>query len=808
MAIPFGWDPAAFPDFYRATLERLFLPDSVIATRPDSKSSEWSYGSERSLWHDSWMPTTSDPDKVRMRDGDAIRLDANVGYGRLSLSDSSLLSDKLTKKVIVARALTFGVIKGPVSSRETYRVSLCYDHFIRWRLAYGHSCNRTLSKVDFSAFVAALAQDDVLSLIPIEARLDLLAADVADGKIQFPSIRFGEHPLGVDWNGLAELLGVTRNSLSSSRLVRAWLRETVPQIAPRVSEELLPSLEHKASKRDASEPSSRKFEDYLLTWKYLHLLSVTGWLVHDPLTFDPFEKKPITVVAAEIGRAAERTRTLHPEDFGNLLVAASKWIVTYSSHVIEAVEEVRGITEPSGYWQRLSAREELEARFNAEAPPGCPRLLATWTRQGANSESDALSLNEAIRFLLVAAGVVIACLSARRRVEVESLKAGCVRETAPGVWNLTTYIAKNLRDEETMPVPAIVATAVGVVERLSSSTRQGTGEGWLFAIHGYDGKCVPIEWSSALNDFAKLMRLPLPKGWTEWSLAFHQLRRGFAVFFYYGFELGSLDALSHMLWHLDPGRTRHYVFESIRGRILSLREDLASRRRAGLNSLTHEQREELKADRDRLKDIEAIGRDWDEVRCESIADRLLKMSTGEDVAIGKGGRKLFAALGPLTHGLAEAVSVGPRSNDADAEIEVFVKRCKDWARTNVLEPVPGVPVHCTCRAGHQDDLDAAECVRAKRAFPGPVASGASGEDRSPDMAYASCYVCLGCVHCAVFEKERLQIGATLDRLSKAASNGATDAMRRDALKSHERLAGRLSDAEKDVAEFIDRERPT
>ena len=802
MSQPFQPKTGLSPEVYQAAVDRLFLPDSVVATKANHTAPEWLHGSSRSLDHDSWQIQTADSTKVRTRDLPEIRFDANVSYGRLLLSDPSLEHDKLTKKILCVRALTSGVLRGPISSLPLYRTCLCFDWFVRWRIGKDIAYNRDFGPSDFEAFLADLSTDDVLSLVPIYGRLEQLGSDIWAGRFDFPCIRFGQHDLGIDWITLAEMLGVTRNSLSSSHSFRNALRDWIPRVAPANAMEIVNSLGTTSSQGSKSELSSRRFEDLLLPVAYLSRLSETGWLSHDPLRFNPFRETPMTVVARRIGKAAERTLTLHPEDFGNLLTAASTWIVSFADHVIDCVDAVRAAGEPTGhFYRRRSQLETLESSFEAKAPPGCPKIRASWTR-GRDQASDDLSLNEAIRHLLAAAGIVIACLAARRRVEVESLKAGCVRETLPGVFTFCTYIAKNLRDVDQMPIPALVARAVGVLERLSAGTRERNGSDWLLRVEGWKGVAVPIEWSDALNSFAKLMKVPLPRNMSEWSLTFHQLRRGFAVFYYWGFTFSSLDALGHMLWHVDPNETRHYVFEAVRGEILKLRENLSSRRRKASASLTDREHNDIQEDRKRLEHLEYVGATWEEVRCEAFAHRLLQMWTGDEVAVGRGAKRLFAALGPLTRDLTEAVRVGPRSNDPAAETEEFLRRAMKWCAGNMLEPVPGVPVHCTCRHDHPDDLEVAACLIAKRETPTPFEIDVGEADRVPDTAYASTYVCLRCVHCAALSEDRTKIRTTIARLVAAVENSGSAAFKDDARASLDRLTSAVTAAEDEVAEFV------
>ena len=803
MAVPFRSNKFIPEGAYETVLGRVFLPDAIIATKPTYASPTWATGEGRSLRHDVWQARTADPQKVCGAHTPVIRMDAHIGYGGVSLLHETAVGDNLTKKVICCAALGTGVIKGPVSATSTYNVSLSSDWVVRWRLGLGIGRNSDLTTDHFDDFVGRLRPGDLTSLIDIRSRLLRLAEDIEAGLADFPSIvECGRSQ--ISWLGMASAMGVPASALSRSARFRVELLSLLPRLAPDIADKVARSL-HPMPSEPSKQGSSRTYEELLLPWDYLFRLSQRGLLEHDPLGFSPFEKKLLTKVANEAGRDRQRMRTLEPQDFYVLLVAASKWVLGYADYVIGAVRALEAVRDKAlGPDEVQETRARLGRSLSAELPAGCPEVFPNWNRARlAVPPPNALSVGEAAKHLMVACGVVIASFSARRCVEVESLRKGCVSEVAPGVWAVKSYIAKNLRDFEDMPVPGLVAKAAEVLERLTVGTRARTGKSWLFKLDTTVSRQVSFEWSTDLDDFARLMGLPVPKDRDGWDLTFHQFRRGFAVFYYYGERFSSLDALSHMLWHLDPGMTRVYVFEAMRGAMGRLREELVARDRARLQVLSDEEKLQLSEARERLADIEARSASWDDVRCERAAHRLLQAWTGDDRPIGRGTVRLYGDLSAMTHDLAESVRIGPRSNSPDAEVALFMRRAKDWARRNYLEPIPGVPVHCACRPDHQDDLNEAECVKLKRSTP-PAVPGASAQTRDsmPDASYASTYVCLGCSHCVAFGEDRRLIREGLDRLADAACRGPTEAVREEAKARHARTDALVQEAEAAVSGHV------
>jgi integrase len=158
-------------------------------------------------------------------------------------------------------------------------------------------------------------------------------------------------------------------------------------------------------------------------------------------------------------------------------------------------------------------------------------------------------------------------MSARRKGEIESLQAGCATRDAFGEWWLSTYIEKTIRDLDQVPIPASVARAVSLLERLSAAGRKRTGMPWLITIDSAYAAAAgeskqsghDVRLGRYINRFAEIADILSPTGTEDWTFASHQLRRAFSIYYYQGNRYRDFDALNRFLRHFDPEVTRIYI---------------------------------------------------------------------------------------------------------------------------------------------------------------------------------------------------------------------------------------------------------
>ena len=780
---------------YVKRLRLQFLPESVIGTKPTSEAKAWCEGDERSLLHDCWLLCTDDRTKKQRDATFIVPFDSVIDVDGMMLSAPESLHDSLTKKIACLHALNVGFSKRRLSAQATFQLANHMDWFFRWRRSRIIGSNMEVRRHHFDDFLEGLEGNDILDLFPMSARLDRLAAEIADGFYVFPLADYHDGPR-VEWSALARKLGVGVRGLSKSREFRIELLDRLTEFVPAppgsVIENLGLELKEKPSVR-----SARSVEGLLEPWDRLAFLSAGGVVEHDPLTFDPFKDRSTRTVANEIGRGRQRTETLPPPDLLRLMNAAATWVLDYAEHIQRAVTVLRDRDAiPEAGIGAATKRRETMASLDAVAPAGMLRLWLGWRWHKADTDDPDLhgriSVTDAVKHLMTACAILIGGLGARRRGEILSLQTGCVTEEKPGLCELSVYIEKTLRDLDRIPVPALVRHAVEVLETLTADTREATGERWLFRVARNtpeSGKAyVNLALDQTLNEFARINGLPLPEGWPQWMLKPHQLRRGFAVFYYHGFQLASLDALSRFLRHFDPEMTRIYVNEIVAGTMGRLREEIDARTKQSRDTMADADRDWIETAKRLLDDLADRQGVFNEVRCEALVHRMLKMWDGTEMPVGKGAARLYGDLDALVGKAAAEVRVGPRSNSPDALKEPLVKHLQTYAKAHYLEPVPGHVAHCTCRPGHEEDLARAECLKAKASGTAPWAKGATPpQNQHPDHAFSGGYVCLTCEHCAAFSENQMVIARTQETLEDAVARAASPAAKSLASAKFERF---------------------
>ena len=159
--------------------------------------------------------------------------------------------------------------------------------------------------------------------------------------------------------------------------------------------------------------------------------------------------------------------------------------------------------------------------------------------------------------------IIIAAVSARRAGEIDYLRANCIRGDNISGWWLHVYVEKTLQRKEWIPVPALVARAVQMMELISDEARQDGGTDRLLQWMRPDDRVVHLKIDRVLDEFAATVKAPQHKlngePALDWHWHPHQFRRFFAVLNFYRFEDATIEALSHHLRHFSLEMTKRYV---------------------------------------------------------------------------------------------------------------------------------------------------------------------------------------------------------------------------------------------------------
>lgn len=757
------------------------FPDDVIATRENSELGRWQDRDRRNLMHNAWRLCSDDRSKRRGPTTFAVPFDSAIDFDGVLLSDVSASDDCLSKKILCLRSLSVGIKRRRLSACTAFAVCYSFDWMVRWRRSRGIERMADLEPCHFEEFLECLRINDPLGLVPWVERLDRIVAEAAAGSFQL-ALRNDPRGIDIDWSALANKLGVGWSSLSRSRQFRLELIDRLPQLAPEHAKPLAQTIASSAKKERESR-STAAIAIYLQPWDWVAYLSETGALQHDPLQFNPFQNRTLHKTTQALGQPCKRTRTLLPADMFRLWDAAATWILDYSGHVMSVVEmasDERTLGASAGIWR--ANRLELMAQLDATAPRGMPKLwpgwqVPAWIPNNPDTHGR-ITLTDAVKFLLTAAGIFVGGWGGRRPGEIISLRKGCIIEERPGLCELSSYIEKTLRDIDRLPVPQMLKIVVSMLESLTVATRARTGKDWLFEVmRTATGSFVSFNFSRSLREFVTVCKLPPPSGTTEWDILPHQLRRGFSVYYYHGFPAASLDALSRFLRHFDPEVTRIYVNEILAGSMGRLREEMEARSNIARAATTEEDRAWLRKAKQLLDELESRGQVFNEVRCEALVHRMLQMWDGVEKPIGQGAARLYADLEAMVNVASAHVRIGARSNHLSSVREPLTRILEKYAQDHFLEPVPGHAAHCVCRPDNQEDLARAECLRLRASSRAPWASecGPTPGDRRPDYGFSSTYVCLSCVHCAAFSENQKVIANTLDAVEDGGRRAATSA---------------------------------
>ncbi len=767
------------------------IPAAITGTKQARGDAEWCTGDRRSLLHPHWMLRTADGAKQRHNIDFYVGFDAPVDFGGVLLSSPGLTHDVLTKKLVLLAMLN-GTAGNSTEAEAVRRVALSMDWFTRWRLNSGISCNTDLRRDDFERFKVAMKAPHVVRLVSIDERVTRLLAMIEAGE-PWP----GQSPGGtdaagstihetLDFDAVAAQLGVTAESLHSAgavldRLVAAHGGGSGTDQGTSAP----PGIEMRP-RRDALARSAWSIDQLLKPWRIMQDLSVRGVLAHDPLRFDPFAETTVAVVAAAHGAQFTRTGGISPPYFFSILAACATWVLDYSGPLLRAVALMRDDSRLHGYYpsgNQCGRRLEMSMALDSELPVDMPRLWLAWLPPVDPSDvrtAGRISLMVAVSHLMTACLLLVAGLAARTIKEVLALKAGCILRPAPGLFELSIQVDGRLRELDCMPVPAIVAHAVEVLEKLTAGTREKTGEDWLFR-YRRDYVRRPDEAAQTLPylGFPKPKYIPrflainglraLDPSTSAWLVG-SDMRKGFAVSYHYVVPGASEDALTRFFGGWDPARMRAYVHGRLPGRISELQDQIRARRRVHGASTGEADAAWLREAETMLADLRRRAQAFDEVRCEAFVERMLRIVDGVDLPAGKGGARLVGEAGDMVAGAQARARLGA-SNHPDAERQALWAILHGSAATHALEHVPGGHTHCTCRANNEEDLAAAVCLRRRAADPVAAMPGLSptSPDGMADHAYSGLVPCARCEHGAAFADDRAVGRAMCGRVADAAA---------------------------------------
>lgn len=250
----------------------------------------------------------------------------------------------------------------------------------------------------------------------------------------------------------------------------------------------------------------------------------------------------------------------------------------------------------------LEYGEELVNYYLALAEENCqdelltnvpPALQKRGVRRFKNTEDlpedffrelrNGTSLYNMLQVLLGAIAVLVNTLMARREGELRGLTRASIVQDGPYfllAFNLGKANIGEVRERVLRPLPALGAEALGLLARLSEGLK---GLGYkasptLFQRfkHGNKANFTPYgttegerQWLRlCLDRFCDYVQIPTDENGCRYYIRPHQLRRNFAMLFFWQGSFGGIEVLRYFLGHQKPSMTYRYVTETMKGAVL------------------------------------------------------------------------------------------------------------------------------------------------------------------------------------------------------------------------------------------------
>jgi hypothetical protein len=186
-------------------------------------------------------------------------------------------------------------------------------------------------------------------------------------------------------------------------------------------------------------------------------------------------------------------------------------------------------------------------------------------------------LYDLIRVLYGAIQISLGALMARRQGELIDLISGEVLDVEKS--NLVFFNRKSgfgdMRSKEARPIPPVLVNLVEMLEQFHRrlvTIGVSTKKAQLFSYPDLNsGNPIMLnspQYNASIDIFCDYFEMPLNENGERYYIRQHQLRRFFAMMFFWGGSFGGMDALRWFLGHTDIEHLYHYITESTPGYIL------------------------------------------------------------------------------------------------------------------------------------------------------------------------------------------------------------------------------------------------
>lgn len=186
-------------------------------------------------------------------------------------------------------------------------------------------------------------------------------------------------------------------------------------------------------------------------------------------------------------------------------------------------------------------------------------------------------LYELMRVLFGAVQVCVGTVMARRQSELIDLihtKALDKNKTFMIFLNRKSGIS-DMREREVRPIPNVAVQLICMLEQFHKNLAElglSSKDTQLFSYPNlHSGKPIKLcseSYNHSIDVFCDYFETKLNANGERYYIRQHQLRRFFAMMFFWGNSFGGMDTLRWFLGHTDPQHLYHYITESVPGSVL------------------------------------------------------------------------------------------------------------------------------------------------------------------------------------------------------------------------------------------------
>ena len=327
--------------------------------------------------------------------------------------------------------------------------------------------------------------------------------------------------------------------------------------------------------------SESRASDIISVWSKLQQLE--HYLKH-PLRFNPFKHTNInkthspTSLALFYGAIPNgRTPTIPVDIAFHYLDNAIKWVVNYGTALVQykntldkqLAEIMDGRTARRDYYVPKAfklvpiPKELKELNFK--------RYNRHKSGTTNNRKREELSVDDAIDCLVACCFILIGTFAGRRRMEILFLHNESV-VPGPDGWDIVFGARKTSATHKlstlARPIPDLVFDCSQILSSLYPTARDNCPDEVLkkrlFVRNNSSNSISELNQEyliRILDLFSDIIAVPINKSGLRWYLRPHELRRFFAMAYYWHRQYHDLHALSWFMGHLEPEETRRYITE-------------------------------------------------------------------------------------------------------------------------------------------------------------------------------------------------------------------------------------------------------